>query len=239
MFSPDSTTEAICRLTILPAAAYFIGSAPFGVMIATLKGVDLRSVGSGNVGATNVARALGMKYGILCFLMDVLKGFLPTLVAGYIVGSFDSGVPPGAADQAVWLAVGCGCILGHVFSIYLRGRGGKGVATSLGVVLGVYPYLTFPALAAFGVWFGVTFLSRYVSLGSIIAALSFMPFFVAANAIRDGMCASRRLWPMACFVLAMVMLIIFKHRANIRRLLSGEEHKIGERDTSTDTADGS
>ncbi len=224
---------------MLPAAAYFIGSTPFGVLIATLKGVDLRSVGSGNVGATNVARALGMQYGILCFFMDVLKGFLPTLGAGCIVGAFDAGAPPDAADQAVWLAVGCGCILGHVFSIYLRGRGGKGVATSLGVVLGVYPYLTFPALAAFGVWFGVTFLSRYVSLGSITAALSFIPFFVAANAIRDGVCASRRLWPMGCFVLVMVALIIFKHRANIRRLFSGEEHRIGNGSASADAPGGS
>lgn len=202
-----------------PLAAYVVGSTPFGVILARLHGVDLRKVGSGNVGATNVGRTLGRKWGYLCFCLDVMKGLLPALAVGILLRTQEPPTPP---RQAAWLATGCAAIAGHVFSLYLRFRGGKGVATSLGVVLGIYPYFTWAGLAALAVWVGVTLTSRYVSLGSITAAVVFLPIFAGLNWWRLG-----ALWPMALFAGAMVALIVVRHRANIRRLLAGQENKIG------------
>ena len=207
-------------LGLFPLAAYLIGSTPFGVLLARSKGVDLRAVGSGNVGATNCGRALGRKWGYFCFALDVSKGLIPVLAVGAIVRPA-AGVPE-LWKQAAWLLVGCGAIAGHVFSFWLRFGGGKGVATALGVVLGVWPYFTFAGLIALGVWIAVTLLSRYVSLGSLVAATVFLPIFALLNWGRAA-----RLWPMGAFAAAMVALIFVRHRANIRRLLTGTENKIG------------
>lgn len=211
-------------LTALPVAGYVIGSTPFAVLIARGCGVDLQKQGSGNVGATNVGRTCGAAWGYLCFALDVLKGLLPTLAAGWLLSGLGGEGPPSALAQAGWLAAGCGCILGHVFSFYLRFRGGKGVATSLGVVLGVYPYFTWPGLAALGIWIAVTLASRYVSLGSVVAALAFGPVFVLANL---GLLAE--LWPLGAFAAAMVALIVLRHRANLVRLVRGTENRIGSK----------
>jgi len=203
-----------------PVAAYVIGSTPFGAIIARAKGVDLRKAGSGNVGATNVGRVLGRKWGYLCFVLDVLKGLVPILLAGALLRRCEDF--PTQLHQAAWLAVGMGAIAGHVLSFYLRFRGGKGVATSLGVILGIYPYFTWAALAVLGLWVVVTLISRYVSLGSIVAAVAFVPLFTAFNwpQVRD-------LWPMGAFAAVMVALIVYRHRGNIQRLLAGKENKIG------------
>ncbi|MCK4602861.1 MAG: glycerol-3-phosphate 1-O-acyltransferase PlsY, partial [Phycisphaerae bacterium] len=210
---------------------YLIGSTPFGVIVARAKGVDLRKVGSGNVGATNVARAIGRRWGYLCFALDVIKGFIPVLVAGMLIGS-RQGVPT-SLQQAGWLAAGFGAIMGHVLSFYLKFRGGKGVATALGVVLGVFPYFTYAGLIALGLWIAVTLISRYVSLGSVVAAAAFLPLFVALNYWRLA-----QLLPLGAFAAAMIVLIIFRHRGNIRRLLAGSENKIGKkRDTDAPIAD--
>lgn len=209
-------------LTLLPLAGYVIGSTPFGVIIARAKGVDLAVAGSGNVGATNVGRAVGRGWGYLCFLLDVAKGLAPVLLAWAVLhGSPDF---PTALHQVAWLGAGCGAVLGHVFSFWLKFRGGKGVATSLGVVLGIWPYLALPGLAALGIWIAVTLIWRYVSLGSIAAAAAFVPLFVAFNCGRVS-----SLLPMLVFAVAMVVLIIVRHRGNIRRLLSGTENKIGRK----------
>lgn len=209
-------------LTVLPLAGYVIGSTPFGVIIARAKGVNLRAAGSGNVGATNVGRTVGRGWGYLCFLLDVAKGLTPVLLAGVVLG----GLPdfPTALHQVAWLGVGCGAVLGHVFSFWLKFRGGKGVATSLGVVLGIWPYLALPGLAALGIWIAVALIWRYVSLGSIAAAAAFVPLFAALN---HGRVSS--LLPMLVFAVAMVVLIIARHRGNIRRLLDGSENKIGRK----------
>jgi len=207
-------------LGLFPLAAYVIGSTPFGVLLARSKGVDLRAVGSGNIGATNCGRALGRKWGYFCFALDVSKGLIPVLVVGAIVRPA-AGVPE-LWKQAAWLLVGCGAIAGHVFSFWLRFGGGKGVATALGVVLGVWPYFTFAGLIALGLWIAVTLWSRYVSLGSLVAATAFLPTFALLNWGRAA-----RLWPMGAFAAAMVALIFVRHRANIRRLLTGTENKIG------------
>jgi len=206
-------------LIVSPLIAYVIGSTPFGVLIARTRGVDLRKVGSGNVGATNVARALGRRWGYLCFLLDMLKGLVPTLVVVALTGPTLG--EPDYYTQGLWLAAGCGTILGHVFSFWLRFRGGKGVATALGVVVGIYPYFTWAGLIALGVWIAVTLASRYVSLGSIVAAVVFVPAFLALNWPPGPML------PLLVFAAAMVVLILVRHRTNIRRLLAGTENKIG------------
>lgn len=205
-----------------PLAAYGLGSTPFGVLVARAHGVDLRKVGSGNVGATNVGRALGRKWGYLCFAMDVLKGLLPVLLVGLLLRN-QAGFPR-PIHQAAWLSVGLGAILGHVFSFWLRFRGGKGVATSLGVVLGVFPYFTWPGLTAFALWLVVTLISRYVSLGSVLAALAFVPLFVLFN-----WPLAAQLWPLAIFAAAVVALILVRHRGNIVRLWTGSENKIARK----------
>ena len=206
-------------LAALPAAAYVLGATPFAALLAKAHGVDLRKVGSGNVGATNVARALGRKWGYLCFLLDTGKGLTAVLVAGWALRRLEGF--PTLLQQASWLGVGCGAILGHVFSFYLRFRGGKGVATALGVVLGMYPYFTFAGLCALGVWIVVTLASRYVSLGSVTAAVAFLPLFAAFN------WPVSEVWPMGVFAVLMVALILLRHRQNIRRLLAGTENRIG------------
>jgi glycerol-3-phosphate acyltransferase PlsY len=207
----------------MPLAAYVIGATPFGVMLGRLRGVDLRKSGSGNVGATNVGRVLGRKWGYLCFVLDVAKGLLPVLAAGAVLRSQGGHLELG--KQLSWLLVACGAILGHVFNFYLRFRGGKGVATSLGVVLGIYPYFTLAGLAALAIWVAATLASRYVSVGSIAAAVAFVPL-VVANALLAGWKLGE-LWPLLAFASAMVVLILYRHRSNIGRLIAGNENKIG------------
>ncbi len=184
--------------------------------------MDLRHSGSGNVGATNVGRVLGRPWGYLCFVLDAAKGFFPVLAAGMWLRPAE-GYPDQAA-QAAWLLVACGAICGHVFNPYLRFRGGKGVATGLGVVLGVWPYFTVPGAVALALWVIVTLASRYVSVGSIAAAAAFVPLVA-------GWCAFRgwplgELWPLLAFAAAMVTLIILRHWGNIGRLVKGTENKI-------------
>ena len=217
--------NAFILFVVLPLAAYVVGSIPFGVLIARAHGVDLRKVGSGNVGATNVGRVLGPKWGYLCFVLDVCKGLAPVAVTGALVRQA-SGFPT-LSHQVCWVMVGLGAICGHVFNFWLGFRGGKGVATALGVVVGMYPYFTYAGLAALGVWVAVTLISRYVSLGSIVAAAAFVPLFVAINwAWLDKPPLS--LWPLGGFAAAMAALIILRHRGNIGRLLAGTENKIGK-----------
>jgi glycerol-3-phosphate acyltransferase PlsY len=204
------------------AAGYLVGSIPFGVLIAAAHKVDLRKVGSGNVGATNVGRVLGRKWGYLCFFLDMGKGLAAVLAAGALM-SGDRGVPSHLV-QATQLGVGCAAIAGHVFNVWLRFRGGKGVATSLGVVLGIYPYFTYAGVVALAIWIVVTMSTRYVSLGSVVAAMAFLPLYALFN--WDHILER---WPTGLFAAAMVAIILVRHRSNIRRLLSGTENKIGKK----------
>jgi glycerol-3-phosphate acyltransferase PlsY len=214
---------------VFPLAAYVIGATPFGVLLARAKGVDLRKAGSGNVGATNVGRVLGRRWGYLCFVLDVAKGLLPVLAVGAMLRPVQplgaAVVHPDIAMQAAWLLVACGAICGHVFSFYLGFHGGKGVATGLGVVLGIWPYFTVPGLAALAIWVALTLTTRYVSVGSIVAAGAFVPLVAGYCMIRHWPPAE--LWPLLAFASAMVALIIVRHRTNISRLLQGTENKVG------------
>jgi len=132
------------RFAILIIVAYLLGSIPFGLVIAAAYGKDLRKIGSGNIGATNVARALGRKWAYFCFLLDVLKGLVPMLAARFLTQVAN----PTPGSVSLWLVVGCAAVLGHIFPIYLKFKGGKGVATSFGVALGLWPYYTTCAVIA-------------------------------------------------------------------------------------------
>ena len=210
----------------MPLASYFVGSTPFAAMIARSKGIDLREHGSGNLGATNVARVIGPKWGLLCFVLDVLKGFVPAFVAGWLLTGW-SGELPSAARQASWICVGMAAVIGHCLSVWLRFQGGKGVATGLGVVLGVWPHFTVPGLVAFGIWTVITLRTRYISLASIIGAVLFAPLLVGWLTWRRGWSAVESLWPLVCFAVAIGVMIVIRHRSNIVRLLAGTESKIG------------
>ncbi len=125
------------RLAEFLIGAYLLGSVPFGMLIAAAHGIDLRKVGSGNIGATNLSRALGRRWAYVCFVLDLAKGLLPTLAAGIWLDGI-----AGTNGLLAQLAVGCAAVTGHVFPVYLRFKGGKGVATSFGVALGLWPYYT-------------------------------------------------------------------------------------------------
>jgi len=211
------------KWTAYIVGAYLLGSAPFGLWIARLHGVDLRKVGSGNIGATNVIRALGRKWGIFCFALDVLKGFVPMILVPLLELG---GSEPSAGHLLGWLAVGTAAILGHIFPIYLRFKGGKGVATSLGVVLGLWPYFTVCGLAAFIIWLITVRIWRYVSLASILAAGAFPILLLIAILFLEGWTFDS-LWPLFLVAVPMPLLVIFRHRANIQRLIAGTENKIG------------
>jgi acyl phosphate:glycerol-3-phosphate acyltransferase len=185
------------------AAAYLLGSIPFSFLVARRAGVDVRAVGSGNVGATNVLRSAGKSAGILAFVLDFAKGSAATWLARETIGGFV--FPSVAAVVAV---------IGHMHPVWLRFRGGKGVATGAGAFLPIAPAATAGALALFAV---VAFVTRYVSLGSIVASAS---LGVLAFAL-----GSPAPVPLAAAVVA--ALIAWKHRANIVRLARGTERRMG------------
>ena len=213
-------------IIVFCTAAYLLGSIPFGLLIARAHGKDLRSIGSGNIGATNVARALGRSWAYFCFTLDVLKGLIPMLAAKvFILNKIDSANTHTAGMLFLWLIVGCAAVIGHIFPIYLKLKGGKGVATSLGVVLGLYPYYTIPGLIALLVWAIVVLITRYVSLASIIAAVA-MPVSLIIIIFINPDWHFNSLWPLFAAAIVMTALITLRHKENIKRLLKGTEHKI-------------
>lgn len=208
-------------------AAYLLGSVPFAFLIAKVYGKDLRTVGSGNIGATNLARAVGRKWGYACFVLDALKGLAPVALVGAVAG-----VPNSPMFLSLWLLVGIATILGHVFPIYLRFRGGKGVATSFGVALGLWPYFTLCALIALIVWVGVVLTWHYVSLASICAAVAF-PVALVLGMLMVPAWRSVNLWPLLIAAVVIPVLVIVRHRENIRRLATGTENRIQSRANRT------
>jgi acyl phosphate:glycerol-3-phosphate acyltransferase len=194
--------------------AYVVGSIPFSLLLArVVGGIDIREHGSKNVGATNVARLLGWRWGATALLLDALKGLLPTWLLPNLIEN--SATTP-------HLAVGCGvaAILGHMFSCWLKFKGGKGVATSLGVVSVLAPW---GALAAFGTFALLFAWKRIVSLGSVVAAAVFAVVQMVLLAPHPF---SEATWSLAAFSLAVPLLVIIRHRANIGRLWRGEEKAL-------------
>lgn len=185
------------------AAAYLCGSVPFGLLIARARGVDVRAVGSGNIGATNVARALGKRTGFLVLFLDALKGFLPTLAAALLW----------PARPEIAALAGLCAILGHVFPVWLKLHGGKGVATGLGVFLALAPV----AVLVAGVFFAAIYTTkRIVSLGSIAGA-TVLPIAMAVLGAPV---------PYLALGVAVWLLVVVRHAGNIRRLLRREERKV-------------
>ncbi len=194
------------------ACSYLVGSIPFGYLIGCMHGVDIRTVGSGNIGATNVFRTLGPRPGVATFALDVAKGVAAARLAPWAVWSLaGAGDPPTAAALVCAAAV----LAGHGFPLFLGFKGGKGVATGLGCALSIVPHA---ALAALLAWIVVFLATRYVSVGSIVAAL------VAAAA---PWALDREAGAAACaLVTALALLVVWKHRSNVRRLLAGTENRF-------------
>ncbi|MCC6524554.1 MAG: glycerol-3-phosphate 1-O-acyltransferase PlsY [Polyangiaceae bacterium] len=197
----------VLAVALAVLAAYLSGSVPFGLLLARRRGVDIRRVGSGNIGATNVARNLGRGLGALVLVLDAAKGALPVAVVR--LGELDVRSTP-------WLlpAVGLGAVVGHCFPVWLRFRGGKGVATALGVMLAADPLA---AAAGVGVFVLVVALSRIVSLGSMLGTV----------AVAVAVTARAAPAPSVVLGWGLVALVVVQHRDNLRRLRRGEESRVG------------
>jgi acyl phosphate:glycerol-3-phosphate acyltransferase len=189
-------------LVLLIAGAYLLGSIPTGLLLGKLYGIDVRKEGSGNIGATNLYRTVGRKVGIITLAGDCLKGLLPVLAVKY------STLP---ADYAAWVGLAAFC--GHVFSVFLKFKGGKGVATALGVFLGLCPAAVGIAVAVFLV---LTMIWRYVSLGSVAAA--------AVTPIATWALGGSRVLNLVTMIIAII--VIVRHTENIKRMVAGTENKF-------------
>lgn len=247
------SAREILVYVLFPLAGYFLGSVPFAWVIGKAHGVDIRTVGSKNIGATNLGRVLGAKFFWQAFLLDAAKGFVPVLSVSLVVAAWRGPATPppeGSAFEMLskyldvfspnlpaWapLLTAGACFLGHVFPIYLKFKGGKGVATSFGAVLGFWPIFTLAGILAGLFFVFMLMVYRYVSLASITAAA----VFAALVAILAGgshipyvhtylsMADRVPLIVVACFFAAV---IIWRHRANIGRLIKGTESKVGARE---------
>jgi len=210
--------------------AYVVGSIPFGVLLARSRGVDIRAHGSRNIGATNVGRVLGTKLGLLCFALDCLKGAVPVAVAGLVTGVMQQQTAAmQQRDMWLWLAVAVAAVLGHMCSIFLGLRGGKGVATGFGGLVSMWPLLTVPALAALIVWFTVLKSTRYMAMASMSGAVTLPVAFAVLTVVRADD-VSRQLAhgrPVLAVTSLLALMVIYRHRSNIARLLRGEEPKMG------------
>jgi len=190
---------------ILLIAAFVLGSIPFGIITAKVKGIDLKKVGSGNIGATNVLRSLGRWPAVITLLGDILKGTLAVAIGKY------SGVEPLYEGL-----IGIAAILGHNFSIFLGFKGGKGVATSLGVLLMYTPHV---ALVTLIVWIGVVLFTKYSSLGAIVS-FALLPLNIMLFDFQDK--------TKIIISILISLFIIIRHKDNIKRLMKGTERKIGQ-----------
>ena len=204
------------RIILIIIISYLLGSIPTAYIFARLlKGVDIRKFGSGNVGATNAFRLLGKGWGITILILDILKGFLPVI----LLGDFFTKQLGLTQAQNIFILIGLSCIAGHNWTIFLRFKGGKGVATTLGVLLGLafkIPGLSLVLGLTVLVWFGSFFIARIISLSSVLAALSFPLFTI--------------LFRQSIIVISLGILlsifIILRHKSNIQRLLAGQESRI-------------
>jgi glycerol-3-phosphate acyltransferase PlsY len=226
------------QLWLCPLIAFLLGSIPFGLIIARMKGIDIRQHGSGNIGATNVLRIVGKKYGITCLFLDLLKGLIPTILAISLIRftgmknpmALDvlenhAGIFPMLTAQVFQVITGLCAILGHNYSPWVGFKGGKGIATSAGVLIAMMPAAIVILLV---VWLLVFFISKYVSLASVIAALT-LPVLTLWGSwfhgkIQDGT------WnkPLFIFSIIIAALATWKHRSNFKRIREGTEHRFGK-----------
>jgi len=232
-------------LWIPPIIAFLAGSIPFGLLIAKAKGVNIREHGSGNIGATNVLRVVGKPYGIGCLILDFFKGFLPTLLAinVYLIASKDlqMGIesleslattftkPDAWKAQTLIIITGLAAILGHNYSPWIGFKGGKGIATSGGVLVALMPV---GVVLLVVIWILLFFTTRYVSIASIGTALA-VPFVTIYGSYRHGYLADGT-WnkPLFVFSIVIALLAVWRHRSNIKALMDGTEHKFSKKKKS-------
>jgi glycerol-3-phosphate acyltransferase PlsY len=223
MVGMTMTVWAICVL-----GAFIAGSIPFGVLIARLQGINIQEHGSKNIGATNVGRVLGKKLGIICFILDVLKGSVPVLVVGSLAGTFGKQLDSiGTYDMVLWIAVVFAALLGHMYPPWLNWKGGKGVATTFGGMVAMWPLLTVPVLMAMGVWIVSLVLSKIVSLASVAAAASLPIMTIGWVYWQTGSLSIAHSWPLIGVTTLIAALVVWKHRSNIQRIALGQEPKLG------------
>ncbi|MCY2936465.1 MAG: glycerol-3-phosphate 1-O-acyltransferase PlsY [Planctomycetota bacterium] len=208
---------------ILPIiGTYLIGSIPFGLLVARfVGGIDIRQHGSGNIGATNVGRTLGRKYFFVVFILDMLKGFLPTFFAVQQLATVKiSDLTPLVSHAPILVAAAA--VIGHNFPAYLKFKGGKGVATSLGVVLAIDVNSSLLALAVFiftlSIW-------RFISLSSLLATSAFLVGHFSTTEKPFG----RLEWGTSVIMTALWAMMIWRHRTNLKRIMAGTEPKIGQK----------
>jgi glycerol-3-phosphate acyltransferase PlsY len=212
----SNTIEAVFMIL----GAYMLGSIPWGFIIGRIYGVDVRTVGSKNIGATNVTRTVGKIPGKICFVLDFLKGALPVIAAQYVFRNAST-VPM----EYVVIAALFATVLGHMFPVFLKFKGGKGVSTAAGAVMALTPYAL---LAALLVWVVVFLASRYVSLASIAAA-AVLPIVAWVFYLVDFGNQLARSPEVLIFLTIVSLLAILRHHANIVRLLNGTENRFGKK----------
>lgn len=205
--------ETGLQVLLVAVAAYLAGSIPFGLLLGRLKQCDIRRHGSGNIGATNVTRVLGRPWGIACFVLDFAKGLAPVLAVLLLVGR---GPAPAVAAAAA--------VAGHVWPVFLKFRGGKGVATSIGALLALAPW---SVLCAAALWALLFVLTRYVSVASLGAALALPASGLVLHVAAGPVDLATRI-----LLGAVAVLIVVRHRANIARLLCGREHRFSRPERS-------
>lgn len=255
------TTQQLIIYLLFPLAGYLLGSIPFALVIGKAHGVDIRTTGSKNVGATNLGRTLGKKYFWQAFLLDAGKGFFPVLLVTLFVSHWNLhawehnhapvtshlsglvGQPDPNPVISQWptlpswapLLTAVACVLGHTFPIWLKFKGGKGVATSFGVVLGLWPLYTLAGIGGGLVFVAVLMIYRYISLASIVAVIAFATLVSILGSGHVDTPTVRFYTPWSDFEPLLIVawlfaaLITFRHRANIARLLKGTEPKVGQK----------
>lgn len=217
------TSGVIFLYILIFLSSYLIGSIPWAYLIGRLYGRDLRKEGSGNIGATNVTRVIGKFWGRVCFLLDMIKGFLPVFIITMLI---KQNIIADTNDLAQIIAA-FGAVTGHMFCIFLRFKGGKGISTSAGCLLAMAPY---SFLISGAVWVVVFLIGRYVSLASIAAA-AVLP--VSATFFAIMKINGKPIYPVSIYILIflylLAMLAILKHAGNIKRLINGTEHRFDKK----------
>jgi glycerol-3-phosphate acyltransferase PlsY len=221
-------------VALIVLVSYLLGTIPSGLLIAKSQGIDIRQHGSKNIGATNVWRTMGKTWGLLAFFCDTFKGWLAVIMGVFLATHVGVTIqlPHGPAEvkhlppDYAGISAELGCIMGHNFPVWLRFKGGKGVATSLGVIIGMMPLVS---LIIFAIWGFVLMLSRYVSLASIVAALC-LPITVVLLLFfgpSQGWAAVHG-WGNFYFAVAAAIMVFKRHTANIKRLFGGTELRFGD-----------
>ncbi len=203
----------ILTILIIILVSYLIGGIPFGYVYIKLKyKKDIRTMGSGNIGSTNVYRNFGKRDGATVFIFDFLKGFLIVFISRFFF------------DISISMFFGIAAILGHVFSVYLKFKGGKGIATTLGVFIAIAPFISILSIL---VWVIITKFTKYVSLASMIAVGSFPVFIFFSQYISKNLFLNEYNTTVFLTSAVIFLLVLFSHRTNIERLIKGIENKIG------------